>query len=155
MRIGLILLILSALGGVAAAEPAASPAGRWRTIDDETHRPKSIVRLWERDGVLYGNIVEVFPEPGKPADPICDKCEGALKDKPVKGMMFMWGLKRDGKDWSGGRILDPANGKIYRCTVRVVSGGARLKVRGYIGVSLIGRTQTWEWVGPDVAPPST
>jgi uncharacterized protein (DUF2147 family) len=146
--------MILAAGAALAREPAASPAGRWRTIDDVTGKPKSIVRLWEKDGVLYGNIVELFPEPGEPTDPVCDKCEGALRGKPIKGLLFLWGLERDGDEWSGGRILDPENGKIYRCTVKVVNAGARLKVRGYIGVSLIGRTQHWEWVGPDLTPPS-
>lgn len=139
-----LLVFLGALPAIAAEPALSSPVGRWRTIDDSTKRPKSTVRLWEKDGVLYGNIVEVFPEPGEPADPICSKCEGVLRNKPIKGLLFMWGLERDGDEWSGGRILDPENGKIYRCSVKVVGSGMRLKVRGYIGVSIIGRTQYWE-----------
>jgi len=150
----LLALVAVAVAPLASrAEPLdPSPVGRWQTIDDETHRPKSVVRLWQKDGVLYGNIEEIFPEPGKPKDPVCDQCEGALKDKPIVGMMFLWGLRRDGNEWSGGRIVDPENGKIYRCNVQVVSGGMRLKVRGYIGVSLLGRTQYWERVTIDRMP---
>ena len=102
---------------------------------------------------MVTSVIElVFPEPGKPAHPVCDKCEGALKNKPIEGMIFLWGLQRDDDEWSGGKIVDPANGKIYRCYVKVVDHGRRLKVRGFIGMALFGRTQYWEQVPDEPAP---
>ena len=141
---GLLVLATLGIAGAAGAESSKNPVGRWKTIDDSTGKPKSIVLVWEKNGTVYGTIETVFPDPGQPADPICDKCEGYLKNKPIKGMLFMWGLTRDDDEWSGGRILDPENGKTYKCYIEVVDGGKRLKVRGYIGLSLIGRTQYWE-----------
>jgi uncharacterized protein (DUF2147 family) len=105
---------------------------------------KSIVSLWQnRDGVLFGTIEAVFPKPGKPLHPKCDKCEGALRDQPVEGMTFLWGMRWDDGEWSGGRVVDPDNGKVYRCTIKVVDGGRKIKIRGFVGVSLFGRTQYW------------
>ncbi len=151
----LILLALFGLRGTVVAEPAApSAVGRWITIDDSSHKKKSIVRIWERDRMLYGNIEELFTEPGEDPNPICNKCEGSLRDRPVKGMMILWQMRKDDDEWSGGRILDPENGKVYRCTIKLAGGGQKLKVRGYVGVSLFGRTQVWERA-PEPGPPGT
>lgn len=134
---------------VALVVPAATragdltPVGRWTTVDDSTHKPKSVVLVWEEDGKLLGKIESLILEPGEDPAPKCDKCEGERKDQPIIGMVILWGLTRDGKEWSGGKILDPDNGKTYRCLVEPVEGGAKLKVRGYIGISLLGRTQVW------------
>lgn len=155
MRLAISFLVLGALAAapaVARAEDARNPVGRWMTIDDSTHRAKSIVRLWEKDKVLYGNIETLFPAPGEATDPICDKCEGALKNKPIKGMLFMWGFKQDDDEWTGGRIVDPENGKVYRCWLKVVGNGRKLKVRGYVGISVLGRTQVWERADADPTP---
>jgi len=127
----------------AAAAEDLTPVGRWTTIDDSTHKPKSVIRIWEEDGKLLGKIESLILEPGEDPAPKCDKCDGERKDQPVIGMVILWGLTRDGKEWSGGKILDPDNGKTYRCLVEPVEGGAKLKVRGYIGISLLGRTQVW------------
>ncbi len=123
-----------------------TPVGRWTTIDDDTHRPKAIVRIWEEDGALQGRIEKLFRQPGEDPDPVCDKCTDSRKGQRVVGMVILRGLTRDGDEWSGGRILDPENGKEYRCYIEVMDGGRRLKVRGYIGFSLLGRTQYWERV---------
>jgi uncharacterized protein (DUF2147 family) len=143
------VLVLAAAAGVpgtarAQAADPTSPAGWWKTIDDDTGKAKSVVLLSVKDGQLTGMILSIIPEPGQTPDPICDKCEGERKGKPVKGMTIMWGLRKDGDEWSGGKVLDPANGKIYRCYVEVVDRGAHLKVRGYVGISLFGRTQYWQ-----------
>jgi uncharacterized protein (DUF2147 family) len=147
-----VCLALAAPAAAFADATTASPVGRWTTIDDSTHKPKSIVRLWDKDGVIFGNIETVFPEPGKPADPICDKCDGVLKNKPVKGMLFLWNMKKDDDEWTGGRIVDPGNGKVYRCTISLADKGMKLKVRGFVGVSLFGRTQYWLRVVESGAP---
>lgn len=143
-------LVATACALVAAASPAraddTSPVGRWTTIDDDTHRPKAIVRIWEEGGRIHGRIEKLFRQPGEDPDPTCDKCEGPRKGQRVIGMVILRDLERDGDEWSGGRILDPENGKEYKCYIEVMDGGRRLKVRGFIGFSLLGRTQYWERV---------
>ena len=140
-----VLVLVVGLGHPAwAQDHATSPVGRWKTIDDSTKKPKSVVRVWEKSGVVYGTIESLFPDAGQPADPVCDKCEGASQGKPIKGMTIMWGFAKDDDEWTGGRILDPENGKVYKCYLEVVDGGRRLKVRGYVGISVIGRTQYCE-----------
>ncbi len=132
-----LLLATSAL----AEEPKA--VGRWTTIDDATKKPKSVVTLYEENGKLYGKIEKLFRAPTEEQNPVCDKCEGALKDKPIIGMVILADLVKDGAEWNGGTVLDPANGKTYKCIVAVEDGGKKLKVRGYIGMPLLGRTQYW------------
>ena len=119
-----------------------SPVGLWKTIDDKTHKPRSIVRIVEENGEFKG-IVEKGLVEGESADRVCDKCDPPRKGQKILGMTFMWGLKKDGNEFKGGEILDPDNGKIYKCKMKLVDGGKKLNVRGYIGISLIGRTQTW------------
>ena len=119
---------------------AASPAGTWTTIDDKTGKKRAVVRLSVSGGTLSGTIIKVYKQAGDTGK--CTKCKGSFKDKPVVGLRFVWGLKDKGNGvWDGGRILDPKNGKIYRC--KMTMKGNKLYVRGYIGVSLLGRTQTW------------
>lgn len=133
---------LSALVSViAAAGDPASPAGRWKTFDDRTGAVHGLVELVEVNGELQGRILKSF-DPQKPI-PTCDHCEGERKGKPVLGMVFLWGLCRQDGEWSGGQILDPDNGKVYRARLSLQDGGRRLKVRGFIGISLLGRTQVW------------
>ncbi|MFM7706109.1 MAG: DUF2147 domain-containing protein, partial [Rubrivivax sp.] len=104
------------VAGVLAAAPLAfaqaTPAGLWKTIDDETRQEKSHVRIVEAGGVLTGRI-ERITDPTK-QDSTCDKCEGARKDQKVLGMAILEGVKRDGSHWDGGTILDPNNGKVYK-----------------------------------------
>lgn len=121
--------------------------GQWKTIDDETGKPKSIIEIFEKDGVFNGKIVKLFREPSEEQNPKCDKCSGDKKDQPILGMQNLNGLKKDSETkWSGGEILDPNNGKTYSCKAEVIEGGKKLKLRGFIGFSLLGRTQTWERV---------
>jgi uncharacterized protein (DUF2147 family) len=120
-----------------------SPAGMWKTIDDETGTERSFVRIVEVDGEFRGTVEKIFDRPGDNPGHLCDKCKGDRKDKPVVGMTILWGLKDAGDVWKGGEILDPDNGKIYRCKMTLSDDGKELNVRGFIGISLIGRTQTW------------
>ena len=133
-------------GVVQAAEP--SPLGIWRTIDDDTHEAKALVEIIKQDGVLSGHIVKLFRHPNEIQDPICKACEGDRHDQRVIGMTILWNFHQDGDVWNGGEILDPEEGKIYRCKLHPIEGGARLEVRGFIGISLLGRTQVWERVLP-------
>ena len=125
-----------------AAEP--SPLGTWKTIDDDTQEVKALVEITEQGGVVSGHIVKLFRHPGEVQDPICKPCEGELHDQRVIGMTILWNFQRDGDVWDGGEILDPEEGKSYRCKLHPSDGGARLEVRGFIGISLLGRTQVWE-----------
>ncbi len=115
--------------------------GKWKTIDDETGKTKSIIQIYEQNGKFYGKIVELLlPEDkGK----LCDKCSGTNKNKPIEGMVIMEGMNKDGDGFSGGKIMDPKSGKTYKCSIEF-DGKDALKVRGFIGISLIGRTQTWK-----------
>ena len=118
-----------------------SPVGRWKTVDDVTGKAKSVVVIWEENGKLFGRIQKIVdPDPDDP-DPRCDDCTGDQKGKRVIGLRILWDLSKGER--SGGSILDPANGKTYKCQLSVEDGGRKLKVRGLIGVSLLGRTQYW------------
>lgn len=134
----LVAVALAALPAV-AAEPGIT--GRWRTVDDKTGKPKGIVLIWEQNGEFFGKV-ESSIDPKK-ANEICDLCKDERKNKPVTGMVVLRHMKRDGDEWSGGDILDPDNGKVYRCKAKLAEGGKKLLVRGYIGISLLGRSQTW------------
>ena len=120
-----------------------SPIGTWKTFDDKSGRPKSIVRITEQDGELSGKVLQVLESPEGP-HPLCRSCEGERKDQPVEGMTILWGAKKDGASWSAGQILDPENGKIYHVVLTPLDGGQKLEVHGYIGISVIGRSQTWQ-----------
>jgi uncharacterized protein (DUF2147 family) len=130
-------------GALFSAQASESPVGLWRTIDDKTGKEKSLVRIVETNGELHASIEKLFREPHEEPNPNCDKCPGERKNKPVLGMMIMTGLKKAGSEFEGGEILDPANGKIYRVKMWTAEGGKKLNVRGFIGVSLLGRTQVW------------
>lgn len=137
-KIPILILALSYLPWAMAAGP--SPAGSWTTIDDKTGAKRSVVRISVSGGTLSGSVVKVFPQPGDSG--VCSKCPGAFKDKKIIGLGIIWGLKDDGHGvWSGGSILDPKSGKIYKAKITVQ--GNKLLVRGYVGVSAFGRTQTW------------
>jgi uncharacterized protein (DUF2147 family) len=131
------------LGALITAQASESPVGLWRTIDDKTGKEKSLVRIVEANGELRATIEKLFREPHEEPNPNCDKCPGERKNKPVLGMMIMNGLKKSGSEYEGGEILDPANGKIYRVKMWTAENGKKLNVRGFIGVSLLGRTQVW------------
>jgi uncharacterized protein (DUF2147 family) len=121
-----------------------SPVGKWKTIDDETGKPKSVVEIFKQNEEYKARVVGLI-NPEK-TNPVCEKCDGDKKDQPVMGMEIMWDVKETepGKEWAGGRILDPNNGKTYKVRLRLKEGGQKLEVRGFIGFSLLGRSQVWE-----------
>jgi uncharacterized protein (DUF2147 family) len=137
--------VFAALLGLASSIAFAqmSPVGLWRTIDDETKTEKSLVRITEAGGVMTGKV-EKIADPAK-ANANCDKCTDERKDKPVLGMTILRGVKPSSEagTWEGGDILDPNNGKIYKVRMKPIDGGKQMEVRGFIGVALLGRTQTW------------
>jgi uncharacterized protein (DUF2147 family) len=144
MRTFITASLLAAIFALPSAwAQSNSPVGVWKTIDDQTGKPKSLVRITENDGVLTGKIEKLFREPSEIQSPVCDKCEGAQKDQPILGMTILNGLKKDGDEYNGGTILDPHNGKTYKSKLEVKDGGKKLDVRGYIGMPMLGRSQTW------------
>ena len=136
-----LLAMALLLGAAAGAWAQATPVGLWKTIDDETGKPKSLVRITEAGGMLSGRIERLI-DPDKP-DPRCDKCTDARKGQPVLGMTIIEGAKKEADEsyWAGGTILDPNNGKTYRLRLTPEDGSKALQVRGYIGPFY--RNQTW------------
>ncbi|MFZ1751746.1 MAG: DUF2147 domain-containing protein [Saprospiraceae bacterium] len=118
---------------------AQSPLGVWKNLDDEDGKEKSHIEIYEKDGKLRGKVIKLLPAATITK---CDACSGANQGKNLVGLDILWDLKASGKTWDGGEILDPKNGKIYACKIEL-DGADKLKVRGYIGVSLFGRTQKW------------
>lgn len=114
--------------------------GKWTTIDDETGNKKAVVEIFEEQGKLFGRIIEILEADKKRQR--CTKCEGTDKDKPILGLTIIKGLIKNGSSYEGGEITDPKNGKIYRCKISL-EGKDKLIVRGYLGISLFGRSQTW------------
>ena len=141
---GVALCVALLVGGAAPlVGQGLSPVGKWRTVDDRTHQEKSTVRLTEVNGEVQGTVEVVFSPPSPNTHPICENCPGAFRDKPIVGMRIIWGLRKDGDEYTGGQVFDPDNKKTYRCKLRLVDGGKKLELRGFIGFALIGRTQTW------------
>ena len=130
--------------GFAAAQ-AASPAGLWKTVDDKTKKEKSLVRIVETNGVYTGKVEKVI-DPDAPKDATCKDCTDERKDQPIVGMTIIRNMKQSYSDktmFEGGDVLDPNNGKVYSAKLTLVDGGKKLDVRGYIGMPMLGRTQTW------------
>lgn len=137
-KIWLLAGLFSLCSAVVLAD--STPVGVWKTIDDATHQPKALVEISQAaDGQLSGKVIKLLQHP----DAVCE-AEGAQKGKPILGMTILWGLKPDGDGWDGGKIMDPKSGKIYSAKMSFMDGDKKLKVRGFIGFSLLGRTQIWE-----------
>lgn len=136
-----LVLPLAALSSAAFAQN--TPVGKWRTIDDKTGKVKSVVEITETtNGTLQGKVLQVL-DSDKGPHPLCDACKGANHNKPIEGMVIAWGLRHEGAAWDDGKIMDPKNGKVYSAKMTPIEGGRKLEVRGYMGFSLLGRTQTW------------
>lgn len=117
--------------------------GKWYSFNEETKEKESIIEVYKKDGKAYAKIVDILNPERKTAK--CDQCNGVLKDKPIIGMNILTGLKKKKDEWSGGKILDPKNGKEYKCYIKLLDKNT-LKIRGYIGFSLLGRTAIWKRV---------
>jgi uncharacterized protein (DUF2147 family) len=134
------LCSLLLLATAQAADPQ-SPAGQWKTIDDKSGKPKSIVQITEDNGVLTGKIVELLEGA---TEKTCGKCEGDLKDKPLVGMKILWDLKKEGDEWTGGKIFNPADGGTYASRAKLINGGKTLDVTGKW--MFFSRQQQWQRV---------
>ena len=117
--------------------------GKWNNKDLNTGKIDSVIEVYEKDGKAFAKIVESYP---KGHNGVCDLCEGENKGKKILGLNILAGLKKDGNKWSGGTILDPRNGKVYKCYIELINPN-KLKIRGYIGISLLGVTAYWERAG--------
>lgn len=117
-----------------------SVAGKWKTIDDETGKAIAVVEIYERGGKIYGKVHDIIDP--KDRNKVCSNCSGEDKDKPILGLTVIKGLLKDGSEYNSGKILDPKHGRLYQCFITLESKD-KLKVRGYIGISLFGRTQYW------------
>ncbi len=142
MKKTLITAFLSLAVGAAWAQ--ATPVGLWKTIDDKTKSERALVRISESGGVFTGRIEKLLAADAK-QDGTCDKCEDDRKDKPIVGMEIVRGVKKADSDntWDGGTILDANEGKIYKVRMQPADSGKKLEVRGYVGMPMLGRTQTW------------
>lgn len=133
----------------AAATETKDVMGYWKAIDKDSGKTQSVFRLWEDKGKLVGKIVKTFPKPdGSKAQQVCSECSGRQKDKPVVGLIFLWGLEQE-KDnprkWVGGKVLNPEDGKTYNVEVEVSPDAKTLKVYGYIRLLVkVGGTNIWE-----------
>ena len=142
-RLLIAAAVTAALASFSTWADNASPIGLWKNIDDQTGKPKALIRITEQNGELRGKIEKLFRAPDEDPNPKCDRCEGELKDQPIIGMTILTGMKPDGDEYNGGLILDPGNGKVYKSKMTLADGGKRLNVRGYTGMPLLGRTQIW------------
>ena len=144
LKVGRITYVACILAGLAGGSLAASvdltPAGVWKTIDDKTGKPRAIIRVYEQNGRWFGKVERSLAEEPRER---CDKCSDERKNQPIIGMVVLRNMQKRGDEYSGGDILDPDSGWIYRCKLQLVDGGKKLNVRGYLGFSLLGRTQVW------------
>ncbi|TDK34015.1 DUF2147 domain-containing protein [Luteimonas terrae] len=136
-----LLLFFAPMMLASMVASAQSPVGRWKTIDDETGRVKSIVEITQAaNGTLSGRVAQVLHSERGP-NPVCDKCTGNRRNQPITGMTILWDLKPNGSEWSGGTILDPANGKTYKSKAKMLDAN-RIGVSGCI--AFICREQVWQ-----------
>jgi uncharacterized protein (DUF2147 family) len=151
MRLSLLKLmaagavIVAGAGTVGAPAPAAevNAVGLWEQVDETSGKAESWFKISEHNGVYEGNIVKIFFKPGEDKNWICSKCEGAEKGAPVLGLMLIKGMQRNGLSYENGTIMDPRDGAVYRALMKLSPDGRKLEVRGYLGISLFGRSQVW------------
>lgn len=139
--ITLTLIVLASIATQAQqlSPPLQAAIGHWQVINDEG-KPGGQVETYLVDGKLFGKVTQL--RPGRHPGDVCDKCSGDLKNKPIQDMVFLRNFKPQGDDWAGGTVVDPENGKEYKGKIWSV-GRDKLYMRGYIGISLLGRTQSW------------
>ena len=115
--------------------------GKWNSTNEETGNIDSIIEVYEKDGKAFAKVIEIKGSARKNA--VCEKCEDENRNKPILGLNILTGLEKNKDEWSGGNILDPRNGKIYNCYIKLIKPN-KLKIRGYIGLALFGKTAYWE-----------
>ena len=114
--------------------------GKWNSIDPDTGAKESVIEVYKTGDKIYGKIIQILKEEDR--DKTCIECTGKDKDQPIEGLVIVRGLEKEGDEWTGGKVLDPKNGKLYKCYISLENEN-KLKLRGYIGFSLLGRTEYW------------
>lgn len=137
------LALLVSFGTVAAEAADQTAAGVWEQVNEKTGQAQSTITISKSGPAYVGTITSIYPQAGKPADPVCSKCEGASKNRPIKGLQIINDMQQQGNDYSGGTILDPESGSVYNATMQLSPDGKHLTVRGYVGIPTFGRSQTW------------
>ncbi len=138
-----------------AAGPTA--VGLWEQVDENSGKAESWIKISELNGVYEGNIVKIFFKPGQDKNWVCSKCEGSDKGAPVLGLTLIKGMIRNGLSYENGTVRDPRDGSVYRASMKISTDGKKLEMRGYLGISLFGRSQVWNRLpdnalGPPVTP---
>lgn len=139
----LVMLSASALSAAAADARLGSPVGLWQALDD-SGKPEGLIRIFEANGLYYGRIEPSSSDDDRNAR--CTRCTGDRHDQPIIGLLLLRHLRPENGEYVGGDILDPDTGRVYGCTVRLTDGGRELVMRGFLGISLFGRSQTWRRV---------
>jgi uncharacterized protein (DUF2147 family) len=147
-----IIMLGAAGASLRAAEPSA--VGLWEQVDEKSGKPESWFKITERNGAYEGNIVKIFFKPGEDENWVCDKCEGAERGKPVLGLALIKGMQRNGSSYENGTIMDPRDGAVYRALMKLSPDGQKLEVRGYLGISLFGRSQVWNRLPDNALAPA-
>jgi uncharacterized protein (DUF2147 family) len=150
VKYAFILSVLALTSLVASADDLSTPAGLWQVSEDDA-QPSGRVRIYEENGVYFGRI-----EPSSASDHVVKRCAGCTderKDLPYDGLVIIRNMRLDGDEYTGGDVLDPRSGKLYGCKFRLTDGGHKLIMRGFFGVSLLGRSQTWQRVEASTAHP--
>ncbi|MDH3322218.1 MAG: DUF2147 domain-containing protein [Flavobacteriaceae bacterium] len=135
----LLIVLIVTLSGIISIS-AQSVTGKWYTIDPDTNEKETIIEVYQENNKVYAKIIQLLQDEDQ--GKVCDKCTGKDKDQPIEGMVILKGLEKDDDEWSGGQILDPKNGSYYKCYITLVEKN-KLKIRGFIGFSLLGRTEYW------------
>ncbi|KGL61100.1 MULTISPECIES: DUF2147 domain-containing protein [unclassified Polaribacter] len=126
---------------ITASINAQNIFGKWHSTNENTGEVDSVIEVYKKDGKAFAKVVDIKDAARK--DAVCEKCEDENKNRPILGLNILTGLEKDGEEWSGGNILDPRNGKIYKCYIKLIKPN-KLKLRGYIGLALFGKTAYWE-----------
>jgi hypothetical protein len=127
----------------AANAQESTVSGLWKQVDPDTGRIGAWFLFFERGGVFEGAIAKAFPPPGEEPNKRCTQCEGAQKNAPMLGLVIIKGMRRHGLEYENGTIMDPRSGSVYNAMMRLNPDGHTLVVRGYLGISLFGKDQTW------------
>ena len=139
-KLGVIILVLFSMNFYGQSRGVI---GKWNTIDEVTGKAMSVVEIFENNNKIYGKVIDILNP--KNRNNTCKNCPGEDQNKPILGLIIIKGLSKDGTEYNDGKILDPKTGKLYKCYIELESAN-KLKVRGYLGIALIGRTQYWERV---------
>jgi len=141
LTVAAALLVLIGAGQTLGAEPTA--AGLWQSLDEDSHQPNAWFLIRDNGGLYEGTIVRMFMKPGEDPNVVCDKCKDDRRGKPWLGLNIIRGMKRNGAEYTNGTILDPRDGDLYSAMMTLTPDGQTLVVRGYLGISLLGKNQYW------------